>query len=225
MPTEEKTLDVTQQPELIAAAGRYYIMDRRTKKQDEPQDGQKAPIEADAPISSLHKKRRREIPSSVGYLLAGIVGAVTGALIAVLYPLEGVQLISANGFPDALTDRLLRCGAFLLAEYLLGYFAAGGLLTWVLPLVYGLGAGLSAAEAVMSGALLLLLPYSVCTLVICLAAARSAEFSSLLLSVVSGKSGSVITDGTAGSSYTMRFGAYLMALSAAALAEAWILTI
>ncbi len=225
MPTEEKTTEVSPQPELFASGGHYYIMDRRTKPQDEPSEPPAEQQLPDAPISSPHKRRSAEIPSAVAYMLLGALSAAAGAAIAVLYPLEGIPLTIGGSFPEVLADRLLQCGIFLVAEYLLGYFAAGGKLVWLIPMIYGLGAGLSAAEAIISGHPLMLLPLTICMVVICRAAARSAELSSLLLSVVSGKSGSVVTDGTAGSSYTIGFGIYLLTISAAALAEAWMAAI
>lgn len=226
MLTEEKTAETAPQPELIAAAGRYYIMDRRSKPQDEPSEVHESTEESapEAPISRTRTRyeRRRSETGALGYLLLGALGIVAGVLTAVLYPLEGAEVFSAEGatFLGALADRLIQCGIFLVIEYILGYFAAGAMLVWALPAAYGLGAGLSAANAVMSGSPAMALPFAVYTCVICFAAARSAGFSAMLLSVVSGKGGSIVTDGRIGTEYNLKYGIYIMAISAAAVIEA-----
>ena len=122
-----------------------------------------------------------------------------------------------------LLRRMAHCGAFLIAEYITGYFAAGGLLVWLAPFVYGLGAGLSAASALMLGGEPL--PVIFCAAyaaVIVHGANASGEFSSLLLRLVSGRGGSVVTDGAAAYHFTLRFCLYLALLFALAMTEAGI---
>lgn len=228
MLTEEKTAESTPQPELYAAAGRYYIMDRRTKPQDEPQEQESTESsEHEAPVSKTRtgRAKRNTDTGALGYILLGLLGAAAGAATALLYPSENTELFYQQEitFIYALTDRLIHCGIFLVIEYLLGYFAAGTVLVWSVPLMYGLGAGLSAVNAVMAGSPVLLLPFTVYTIVISFAASRSAGFSSLLLSIVSGKSSSILTDGRTSSDYTLKFGIYLMLICAAALLEAGII--
>ncbi len=227
MLTEEKTAESAPQPELYAAAGRYYIMDRRAKPQDKPQEQDSTESsEPEAPVSKTRtgRTKRNTDTGALGYILLGLLGAAAGAATALLYPTENTELFyQQETFIYALTDRLIHCGIFLVIEYLLGYFAAGTVLVWSVPLMYGLGAGLSAVNAVMAGSPVLLLPFTVYTIVISFAASRSAGFSSLLLSIVSGKSSSILTDGRTSSDYTLKFGIYLMLICAAALLEAGII--
>ncbi len=211
----EEIKETSAPPELYAAAGRYYIMDRRTPKQDEQQE--QAPKTIPSP---LPRHKAESGTGCVGYLLLGFAAAAAGAVIAVQYPMEGMELSRSSTFFSALAARLLHCACYLAAAYSLGYFAAGGIVAWLLPVVYGLGAGVSAATAVMSGCWEAAAAHLVYTAVMCCAAARSAEFSSLLLSIVSGRSGSVVTDGAAGRAYTAKFGMYLMIIAAAAILEA-----
>lgn len=153
--------------------------------------------------------------------MAGFIAAAAGAVIAVLYPIEGAAILSPqDNFFSAMTDRLLRCGGFLIAEYILGYFAAGGMLVWMIPPIYGLGAGLSAAAAVMNGSPLSALTAAVNIIAVSLAAKHSAELSSLLLSIVSGSGGSILTKDSADSSYTLHFFLCLLAIIAASIADA-----
>ncbi len=224
MLTEEKTESPDLPPELFAAAGRYYIMDRRPKPPEEPPEAAPPPEEQAEPpaLAARRSHLRRSEDSAAGYMLLGLLGAAAGAAIVLLYPLEGAVLPSSTEFLPLLTDRLLRCGAFLTAAYLLGYFAAGAVLVWILPLLCGLGAGVSAAQAVISGEPLSAVLQLISTAAVSFAAARSAGFSRLLLSIATGRGGSVITDGSTGSSYTMKFALYLMISAAAAIAEAGI---
>lgn len=218
MLTEEKITDIPPQPEIFASAGSYYIMDRRTEKQDTPAASNDKPADDGPPIS--HRRHRAHDAGAIGYIILALIGIAAGAAVQVLYPLEGAMIASQGGsFLAVLTDRLFQCGGFLLAEYLLGYFAAGGLLVWMLPPIYGLGAGLISAASVMAGSYLNVIPICIYAVVVALAASRSAEFSSLLLSVATGKGG-VLTDGSVGSSYTIRFFFYILAILAAAIPEA-----
>lgn len=226
MQTEEKTSPITTQPEIYASAGRYYIMNRRSENADKhATDNTEAPQEKTPDVCRRIRSRHREISSAV-HLVSGAAGIIAGAATALLHPFEGM-IISASdsSFFTLLSDRLIQCGIFLLAEYILGYFAAGGVIVWMLPMLYGLGAGLSAVSCVTSGTPIIAVLHILYTTVICFAAAHSAGFSSLLLSIVSGKSGSVITDGTSGRSYDHKFLLYVVLTAAGAIAEAIILTI
>ena len=223
MNTEDIKTAPAPQPEIFISDGSYYIMDRREKKHDTHDASEELSEDNAPPISSRHKRNDYDT-GAAGYLLLAILGAAAGVAVALLYPVKGgVILPESKAFLEALTDRLLQCGGFLLAEYLLGYFAAGALLVWMIPPIYGLGAGLTAAAYAMSGSYLNALTLAVYTIVISAAAHRSAEFSSMLLSVATGRSG-VLTDGTVGSSYTVRFFFYLLAVLAAAIPEALIVT-
>ena len=154
MNTEDIKTAPAPQPEIFISDGSYYIMDRREKKQDTHKTSKELSEDNAPPISSRHKRKDHDT-GTAGYLLLAILGAAAGVAVALLYPVKGgVILPESKTFLEALTDRLLQCGGFLLAEYLLGYFAAGALLVWMLPPVYGLGAGLTAAAYAMSGSYL-----------------------------------------------------------------------
>ncbi len=222
MTTEDIKNAPAPQPEIFVSEGSYYIMDRRTNKQDTPAVNEEDSENTTPPISSRRKHREYET-GTAGYLILALLGAAAGIAVALLYPIEGAVILpEGESFLAAFTDRLLQCGGFLLAEYLLGYFAAGALLVWMIPPVYGLGAGLMAAISVTSGHYLCILPLLIYTIIISTAARRSAEFSSLLLSVATGRS-SILTDGSIGSSYTMRFCFSALAMIAAAIVESLIL--
>ncbi len=158
-------------------------------------------------------------------IAAAVAGVVGGAVIAAAYPIEGAELAetvadTTGGFWGILLNRVFQSGAFLIAAYLLGFFAAGGFLSWIIPLVCGLGTGLSAAGLFMSdGRLWLLLPLAVCCVVVVAASYASGEFSSLIMRLVSSK-GEVISSGSSAERYTLRFGVYLMIVLAMAIAEA-----
>lgn len=157
-------------------------------------------------------------------LILCAVGIAAGAVIALMFPLEGTDLSAASQGGDFLSlvlHRMAQCGVFLLVEYVLGYFAAGGWLVWLVPLVYGLGAGLSCAGIAAGGQdLWLILPPLAFCGVICCGAAASGSFSALLMRLVSGRGEMYAAGGSSSYQYTLKFGGYLLALLAAALIEA-----
>ncbi len=158
-------------------------------------------------------------------LILCAVGIAAGAVVALAFPLEGadISVLTADdgGFLALVLHRMAQCGAFLLIEYVLGYFAAGGWLVWLVPLIYGLGAGLSCAGIAAGGQQLWLIlpPLAFCG-VICCGAAASGSFSALLMRLVSGRGEMYAAGGSSSYHYTLRFGGYLLTLLAAALIEA-----
>ena len=226
MQTEEKTAPIATQPEIYASAGRYYIMNRRSENTDEPPTASAEEPPAENPDLCRRIRNKHREYNYVGYLVCGLLGIAAGAAVALVYPMDGMSISTENSTLLSLfSGRFIQCALFLLAEYILGYFAAGSVIVWILPLLYGLGAGLCAANSAITGQPLVAALHILYTAVICFAAARSAGFSSLLLSIVSGRSGSVITDGTSGVSFDLKFVFYLALTTTAALAEAILLTI
>ncbi len=154
-----------------------------------------------------------------------LCGALAGALS--YYSAVGgeacgtVLSISDGSFLELFLRRLLYGGAFLFAEYVLGYFAAGEWLVWAVPLLCGMGAGLSFAGAVGSAELFMLLPSAGAVVALCVFGANtSGELSALLLRLAGGNGGGVIMTGSAAKDYTFKFLGYLGWLVAAALYEA-----
>lgn len=211
------------------SSDRIYIMDRRA-----PSEQQQKECPDPAAQATLHPHRARRVPSVrrgrlLIYALASAAGIAAGAAAAYLSPLSAESFSHAlvmsedGGFMGMLLRRMGQCGAFLAVEYIVGYFAAGGMLVWLAPLVYALGTGLSAAGAVMLGGDLMSVVFSVIyTAVLICAADTSGEFSSLLLRLVSGRNTSVITDGAAAYHYTLKFSMYAGLLLLFAITEAGI---
>lgn len=200
-----------------------------TPETNEAETEEIATAEYSPRISDSRERSRR--PDSVNIrlwlcLIMAVTGTAAGAVIATAFPLENAELSlsvaadTAGGFWGVLSRRLALTGAFLLAEYVLGYFAAGGIIVWAVPLCCGLGTGLSAAGICMSGVnIWLLIPIALYCAVIAFAASASGEFSSLILRLLNSR-GETLTSGGYSYRYTLRFGVYLVIILAAAIAEA-----
>lgn len=160
--------------------------------------------------------------SSLVLWLAAVCG-LSGGMVAAqsVGMFEGVLFTSEGSFLALFLSRLLYGAAFLLAEYLLGFFALGEWLVWLAPLCCGLGTGLSAAAGFGRKGALLLIPSAAITLVAVIFGARcSGEFSAQLLRVVSGSRTGIVLTSEATRGYTLRFFGCLAAVGAAALIEA-----
>lgn len=237
---EETILKEEKKEHVPYAVGRQYVMDWRTSQQNTEDNTEKAPLIAEAveekehsPViadSGYHSQRRGSGDMRLLFCIAaGIAGMALGALVAVLFPdgnadLSGSLTVSSEGgFLMILFRRIIQCGAFLLAEFVIGYFAAGGWIVWLAPLIYGLGAGLSAAAVFIVGQAQWMCVFCVLyTAVICFAAKGSWEFSALLMRLISGRGEMYASGGSSSAQYTLRFGGYLILLLALALAEAGI---
>lgn len=151
--------------------------------------------------------------------LTAVCGAVSGAVIA----------FSGNADPaafDALSESLvgefgelfLRSviigGAFLAAELILGFFALGDWLVWILPLCYAMGTALRVA-ALGTGVLLPSAAARICA--VTFAAATSAAFSQTLLRL--SKGGTVYLDTSPRRNYALAFFGYAVIIAAAAVYE------
>ena len=80
-------------------------------------------------------RRRSRIPFS--QLMLALAGAAAGAYFAMTLPegadLSGSLLCRSGDFAELLVYRILWGGAFLLAEYICGYFALGWLFVGAAP--------------------------------------------------------------------------------------------
>lgn len=173
--------------------------------------------------SALRREaRRRRFP--LFQLLAAIAGGAAGAYFALTLP-EGADLSESllcrsGDFAALLLRRLAWGGAFLLSEYICGYFALGWLLVWAAPLICGLGTGAALAGAFTAGenAAFLVLPAVGTALTVALAANTSQHMSAQLLQLVSGSRG-VVSDSPAAGEYTLWFLVWCGILAAFALVE------
>ena len=139
------------------------------------------------------------------------------------------SILCADGeFLPLLLQRLLWGGCFLLAEYVLGYFALGRALVWAAPLVCGLGTGAALSGAFTLGGIgsLKLLPtcLGICLAVI-LGAGTSGMMSSQLLRLISTDKNSIVATDPAAGEYTLRFLVYFTILSVCAVAESALRTL
>lgn len=208
---------------ITGAAGRSHSGERLPEAP--AQAGADAPEEARA--AAPEKKRTvHRVRTGRGSLLimalTAVFGAAGGAVAANhLGECAGVLLTTEGSFLTLFLIRVLYGGAFLLAEYILGFFALGGALVWAVPLLCGMGAGLSLMQA--GAHRLALLPGAVMTLAAAVFGAQlSDSLSGQLLRVLTGsRTGLVITNGTAGD-YTLRFMGLLGVNIAAGLIEAGI---
>ncbi len=245
----QELLTPQQTEELIS--GRLYIMDYTDGERgqepvsqppgepaDKPSD---RPAEEAAELSAdiseqpvyeraAHTSRRFERRPYA--LLAAAAGVLGGVVIALFFPISGGDFLSGvaasaeGGFAAALFRRLGQVGAFLLVEFLLGYFAAGGAVAWIVPLVCGLSSGLTSAGVIAAGgSAWVILPELLYTVIITAAANTSAELSALLLRLVSGESSSVVTRGRVSRGYDLQYAVYLLLILAVAVIEAAVKTI
>ncbi len=196
---------------------------------DTPQEQPEIDINQDeqTPPAARHVRapsvRRRSSVLVLGF--CAVCGALGGALAyyaAGCPEICGTVLSFMDGsFLELFLRRLLYGGAFLLAEYVLGYFAAGEWLVWALPLLSGMGAGFSLSAAYGGAELFAMVPSAGIVVALCVFGANtSGELSALLLRLAGGNGGGVIMTGSAAKDYSIKFLGYLGWLIAAALYEA-----
>lgn len=241
----QEILTPQQAEELVS--GRLYIMDytgdgcaeQPQDEQNQPQEKPAIAQEADEPLPAdefpekpvVYERaahlRRTSDPRPFVCAAAAAAGVIAGVITALCFPAEGADILSGvagsaqGGFAAELFRRMGQAGIFLLGEYLLGYFAAGGAVVWLLPLVYGLGAGLGAAGTISAGGSLWVIAAElIYTALNVMGAITSGELSKLLLRLISGDSCSVVARGRASRGYNLQFAVYLMIMLAAAITEA-----
>lgn len=161
------------------------------------------------------------------YLILMSASAVCGAVGGVILALSGkadpkaLAQISeglSNGFGNIFFQRLIIGAAFLMAEYLLGFFALGDLFVWAAPLCCAMGLSLRIA-ATQSW---ILLPSAFVTLIaVIIGSAASSGLSRTLMRLSRG--GTVHLEGSLRLKYTVNFLGYLAAVIAGAIYEGAIL--
>lgn len=183
------------------------------------------PETAELPRAARSAYRRRSgIPMLYTFLTAA--GLILGIYIAASAPgadISGSLLCGSGDFLGLLFRRLFWGAAFLIAEYVCGFFALGRLLVWAAPLICGLGTGAALAGAFTiegMNALRLAPGCAGCAAAVIFAAGTSSGMSSQLLRLVSSDKNSIVSTSPAAGEYTLRFLVYLAILSACAIAEA-----
>lgn len=196
-------------------------------KQEEKTSADENPAaDSDKPVHHVRAPLLRRRGNVLLMGLAAVCGAACGGAMAFGgTDLSGVSaalpMQTEGSFLMLFLGRLIYGGVFLLAEYILGYFALGEWLVWAVPLCCGMGSALTMASAGTDYSALLLLPSASITLALTVFGANtSGELSSLLLRLASGKSSSVVMTNSAAKDYTLRFMAYLAVLAAAGIYEA-----
>ena len=183
------------------------------------------PETAELPRAARSSYRRRSgIPMLYTFLTAA--GLILGIYIAASAPgadISGSLLCGSGDFLGLLLRRLFWGAAFLISEYVCGFFALGRLLVWAAPLICGLGTGAALAGAFTiegMNALRLAPGCAGCAAAVIFAAGTSSGMSSQLLRLVSSDKNSIVSTSPAAGEYTLRFLVYLAILSACAIAEA-----
>lgn len=173
--------------------------------QSEPESEDKPTTHIRTP--AVHRNAARIVMS-----LCALCGAAAGAL---LHFVRGAETAPAGtAFGEVFAARLLTGAAFLSGEYILGFFAIGDILVWILPLWYSMGVGLRAAS---SGSLKLLPCAIIALTAAAFGAAASADFSRTLMRLSDG--GTVYLESSPRRSYALRFLGYFITMTAAALLE------
>lgn len=184
------------------------------------------------PPRAVHRAYRRRCRVPLLHSFAAATGTAAGAFLAVYAPagtdFSESLLCTPGDFLWLLTLRLLWSCAFLLAEYILGYFALGGALVWAVPLICGLGTGaaLSGAFSILGIEAVKLVPSCMAIVIaVILGAKTSGAMSVQLLRLVSTSKNSIVATSPAAGEYTLRFLVYLAILSGSAIAEAAVRTL
>lgn len=157
--------------------------------------------------------------------ISAVVGAAGGAVLAFSKNADFEALKAISGTLDGefgriFLQRALIGAAFLLAEYLLGFFALGDFLVWSAPMFYGMGLGLRLAA---SGKWILL-PSAIISLAAAVfGAAVSASFSQTLFRLLRG--GTVYLDSSPRKNLTLCFLGLLALVIASSIYEGIILNV
>lgn len=192
---------------------------------DKPFDEQTEEIisEPQDPEAAEPPRERSEVETRGGMRILMTITAVCGAAAGALAAITGKadsRVIAALGerlsgsFGEIFLHRALSGGAILLAEFLLGFFAFGDFISWILPVFAGMGAGFFIAAAQKP----VFLPSELAVLfAVIFAGASSAMFSKKLFGLSRGNRASL--RGMTASEYSARFALTLLLIIAAAVYE------
>ncbi len=185
-----------------------------------------APLEDPAalPQEEYTHVRYPKVRRSSAFLLMGLsalCGVIGGIVISRTADLSEEMANSlVDPFGRIFLKRTLLGAAFLGAEFLLGFFALGDLLVWLVPLAAGLGLSLRVAATKAW----ILLPSSILLLFItAFGAAVSAGLSETLMTIARG--GTVHLGSSPRKIFALNFLGYLAAAIACALYEGIILNV
>ncbi len=189
-----------------------------------------APLEAAAVSSEelpqeeythVRYPRVRRSSALIVMSLSALCGVIGGIVISRTADVSAEMAKSlAAPFGKIFLERTLLGAAFLGAEFILGFFALGDLLVWIVPLAAGLGSSLRVAATKAW----ILLPSSILLLFItAFGAAVSAGFSETLMTIARG--GTVHLGSSPRKIFALNFLGYLAAVIACALYEGIILNV
>ena len=169
---------------------------------------------------SAPRERRAEgsrAPERIVMTITALCGAAAGVILVLGGKADdsavaALQEHLSGGFGEIFFSRLIVGAAVLFAEFLLGFFAFGDHISWLLPLFVGIGSGLySAANPVFIPSEIALL------LAVIFSGARSALFSRKLLGLASGDR--AYMRGMTAREYAVKFALMLPIVVAAAVYE------
>lgn len=168
--------------------------------------------ESDKPYQHVRIPEIRRGGSRIIMAISGICGAAAGA--AMMFTGKSAE-IPLGTFGEIFLGGLITGAIMLAAEFLLGFFAFGDWLVWILPLCCGMGCALRICSAAtwieFIGAALRLVG-------VIFGAARSADFSQLLFKLSCG--GAVYMEFSPRRSFALSLLRYLMMITAGTLVEA-----
>ena len=183
---------------------------------NEPSEQFNEPVVAenfeDKPYSHIRVPELHRSGLRVLMAIAGACGAAAGAVMMFSGRAEGLTV--GGGFKEIFMGRILVGAAMLAAEFLLGYFAFGDWLVWTIPLFSGMGAGLRICA---DGSWVTLVGTAMSLCAVIFAAARSADFSQLLLRLSHG--GTVYMESEPRKTYAVGFLGYSVLIAAGAIVE------
>ncbi len=158
-------------------------------------------------------------------MITAAMGMAAGALLPITGKLDAqnaaaLSLSLSGEFGEIFLSRAAVGAAFLAAEYILGFFAAGDILVWTAPMICSMGWGIR----VFASEEWKLLPAAiVSTVVTALGASSSAGFSQAIMRVLRG--GNIRFEGSPRAKLTLSFLMFLAVETLCALYEAIILTV
>lgn len=167
--------------------------------------------ESDKPYQHVRAPEIRRGGSRILMAVAGACGAAAGAVM--MFTGNTVEF-TLGEFGEVFFGRLAVGAIMLAAEFLLGFFAFGDWLVWSVPMLCGIACGLRLC-AVGNWASFIGAAFTLIGVIF--AAARSADFSQLLLKLSRG--GTVYMESSPRRSYANSFLGYSALVMAGAFAE------
>lgn len=207
--TIETTAEIIAEPQTVEAEGAQIsqISEARLSPQ----------------FSETHPRERSTADTRGAAKAVMIISAVCGAAAGVLLAVTGkadsevVSMLSeriSGSFIEIFLQRALSGGAILLLEFILGFFAFGDIVSWIFPVMAGMGGGFFIAALQKP----VFLPSELAVLLaVIFAGASSALFSRKLLGLASGNRSYM--RGMSAAEYSARFALMLLAVIAAAVYE------